>query len=161
MPIRASVTTRTMITLHTSDGPGPKVIALSGCGFPEQTHFEVLRVLFRRMTRNMGAELIGEIYRGEAGLLLRKEPELQAIMRRINPFYRLLEEKLPRILLLVTRRKRNWKSLSFHTTNTFRRTTSTFSRAMPAKGSYRNNFYSSSPSLQAPHQDSVTGNVYK
>ena len=50
----------------------PKFIMISNCGFPEQSHFQVLRLLARRMARNYHTEVIGEVYRG-AGVLLQDE----------------------------------------------------------------------------------------
>lgn len=47
----------------------PKLAVLANSGLPEQTHFQVLRLLFRRMARNMQSELVAEIYRGEGELL--------------------------------------------------------------------------------------------
>ena len=51
----------------------PKFVVISNCGFPEQSHFQVLRLLFKRFARNMHSEVIGEIYRG-CGEILRKAP---------------------------------------------------------------------------------------
>jgi multimeric flavodoxin WrbA len=58
---------------HTSP-PGniPKIVVIANCGFPEQTHFQVLHLLFERIARNMGSEVIAEIYRGEGELLTSK-----------------------------------------------------------------------------------------
>lgn len=47
----------------------PKLVAISNCGFPEQSHFQVLKLLFRRMARNLHSEVIAEIYRGGGELL--------------------------------------------------------------------------------------------
>jgi multimeric flavodoxin WrbA len=47
----------------------PKIVVISNCGFPEQTHFQVIRLLFKRVARNLHSEVIGEIYRGEGELL--------------------------------------------------------------------------------------------
>lgn len=52
--------------------PAPKFVMMANCGFPEQSHFQVLRLLTRRMARNYHTEFIGEIYRG-AGSLLQDE----------------------------------------------------------------------------------------
>lgn len=46
-----------------------RIVAISNCGYPEQSHFQVLRLLYRRMARNLHCELIGEIYRGGGALL--------------------------------------------------------------------------------------------
>jgi multimeric flavodoxin WrbA len=47
----------------------PKLVVLSNCGFPEQSHFQVLKLCFRRLARNMHSEVIGEIYRGGGEIL--------------------------------------------------------------------------------------------
>jgi multimeric flavodoxin WrbA len=51
----------------------PKFVVISNCGYPEQTHFQVVSHFFHRMARNWHTKVIGEIYRGE-GELLRKPP---------------------------------------------------------------------------------------
>ncbi len=57
-----------------------KIIAISSCGFPEQSHFQVLRVLFRRIARNFSAELAAEIYRGGGGILQSRDPSFQPFL---------------------------------------------------------------------------------
>ncbi|MEW6201115.1 MAG: flavodoxin family protein, partial [bacterium] len=47
----------------------PKMMVISSCGFPEQSQFQVLRLLFRRIARNMKGDLIAEIYRSQGNLL--------------------------------------------------------------------------------------------
>ena len=59
-----------------------KIIAISNCGFPEQSHFQVLRILFRRMARNLHCDLAAEIYRGGGGLLTSKLPEAGPAVER-------------------------------------------------------------------------------
>ena len=56
-------------------GNVPKIMVISNCGFPEQSHFQVLRLLFKRIAKNMSSELIGEIYR-EGGAILKNPPLL-------------------------------------------------------------------------------------
>jgi multimeric flavodoxin WrbA len=51
----------------------PKFVVISNCGYPEQSHFQVLRLLFKRMARNFHSEVIGEIYRGGGELLGSRE----------------------------------------------------------------------------------------
>jgi len=46
-----------------------KIAVISNCGFPEQEHFQVLRLLFRRIARNFHSEVIAEIYRGGGEIL--------------------------------------------------------------------------------------------
>jgi len=53
-------------------GKPPKFLVIANSGFPEQSHFQVLRLLFQRIARNCSTELAGEIYRG-AGELLRND----------------------------------------------------------------------------------------
>jgi multimeric flavodoxin WrbA len=67
----------------------PKIIGLSNCGFPEQSQFAVLRVLFARMARNMHTDLIGEIYRGEGEFLRLNDVRLKPV---IDKYKELLEK---------------------------------------------------------------------
>jgi len=60
----------------------PKIMTMANCGYPGQTHFEVLKVLFRRIARNMETDLIGEIYRDQGPLLLRDDPQLEPIIAK-------------------------------------------------------------------------------
>ncbi|OHB59948.1 MAG: hypothetical protein A2173_09605 [Planctomycetes bacterium RBG_13_44_8b] len=55
----------------------PKFAVISSCAMPEQSNFQVLRLYFRRMARTMHTEVVGEIYRGAAGLLLLSEKEFR------------------------------------------------------------------------------------
>ncbi|OGW80765.1 MAG: iron-sulfur protein [Omnitrophica bacterium RIFCSPLOWO2_12_FULL_44_17] len=50
----------------------PKLVIISNCGFPEQTHFQVISHYFKRVARNMRTEVIGEIYRGGGEILREK-----------------------------------------------------------------------------------------
>ncbi len=74
-----------------------KIVAMSNCGFPEQTHFEILKLLFLRMSRNSQTELIGEIYRGGGSLLQSEEPKDQEI---IAAYKRLLQKAGSEIVLI-------------------------------------------------------------
>ena len=47
----------------------PKLLVMSGCAMPEHNQFEALQFFFRRFARTMHTEIVGEIYRPEAGLL--------------------------------------------------------------------------------------------
>lgn len=55
----------------------PKFVVISSCAMPEQSNFQVLRLFFKRMARTMHTEVVGEIYRGAAGLLLLSREELR------------------------------------------------------------------------------------
>ncbi len=56
----------------------PKIVVIANCGYPEQSHFQILRLLFSRNARNMHSEIIAEIYRG-GGELLRQDSVLMKI----------------------------------------------------------------------------------
>ncbi|MCU7500046.1 MAG: flavodoxin family protein [Ignavibacteria bacterium] len=50
-----------------------RLLVFSNCGFPEQSHFQVLRLLFKRMARNLGWSIMGEVYRAGGALLTSKD----------------------------------------------------------------------------------------
>lgn len=54
---------------HKTTSKVPKIMVMSNCGFPEQSHFQVLKLLFRRIARNMSTELVAEIYCGGGAIL--------------------------------------------------------------------------------------------
>ena len=55
----------------------PAFVVISSCAMPEQSHFQILRLFFRRFARTMYTELVGEVYRSQAGLLLLSREQLQ------------------------------------------------------------------------------------
>ena len=67
-------------TRHLTENKALKIGVISSCGFPEQDQFQVLRLLFKRIERNMTAELVVEIYRGEGTLLSTKNKDLKPIL---------------------------------------------------------------------------------
>jgi multimeric flavodoxin WrbA len=62
-----------------NEKPG-RIAVISNCGFPQQSHFQVLRLLFRRIARNIHGELIAEIYRDGGGILTSPASELQPLI---------------------------------------------------------------------------------
>lgn len=54
----------------------PKFVVIASCAMPEQSNFQVLQMFFHRMARTMHTEIVGEIYRSHAGLLLLSKDEL-------------------------------------------------------------------------------------
>jgi multimeric flavodoxin WrbA len=64
------------------------IVAISNCGFPEQSHFQVLRVLFVRMARNLSCDVVAEIYRGGGGLLTSSVPEVRQAVDRYRELLR-------------------------------------------------------------------------
>jgi multimeric flavodoxin WrbA len=79
---------------HKTTGKVPKIMVLSNCGFPEQSHFQVLRLLFRRIARNMSTELVGEIYRGGGTILGEKSFWLWMPIRRYKSLLRKAGEEV-------------------------------------------------------------------
>jgi len=65
-----------------------KLVVISNCGFPEQSHFQVLRLLFRRVARNMHSEVVGEIYRAGGELLRILPPPLVPVISRYKVLLR-------------------------------------------------------------------------
>jgi multimeric flavodoxin WrbA len=57
-----------------------KIAVISNCGFPQQSHFQVLRLYFRRLARNIHAEVVAEIYREAGSLLTVPNPEVQMVV---------------------------------------------------------------------------------
>ena len=70
----------------------PKIVVISNCGYPEQSHFQVLALLFRRIARNMHSEVIAEIYRGGGGILRTDYPGSEPVISK----YRMLLQKAGR-----------------------------------------------------------------
>lgn len=62
----------------------PKLFVIASCAMPEASHFEVLRVYFRRLARTFHTELIGEIYLPAAGLMYlgTQEPEYSDLVKQ-------------------------------------------------------------------------------
>ncbi len=56
------------------------LIAISNCGYPEQSHFSVLRTFYRRFCRNSQMTLCGEIYRGAGAFLTMQTPEFSKLV---------------------------------------------------------------------------------
>jgi len=61
-------------------GKYPKMVVIANCGFPEQSHFQVMRLLFGRIARNMSTEITAEIYRSAGELLSSPHPLLPPII---------------------------------------------------------------------------------
>lgn len=68
---------------HLMRNPKPaKIVVISNCGFPQQSHFQVIRLYYRRVARNIHAELIAEVYRDGGALLTTSTPELLPLVAR-------------------------------------------------------------------------------
>ncbi len=66
----------------------PKLVAMSTSGNPEQSQFQVLRVLYQRLTRNFNLELAAEIYRGGGSMLLREGMGVEALAEEYKQLLR-------------------------------------------------------------------------
>lgn len=60
----------------------PKLIMISNCGYPEKSHFQVISHWIKRVARNMGTEVIGEIYASQGALLSTKVEQVRPIISR-------------------------------------------------------------------------------
>ena len=69
-------------------GKTPKFAVISNCGFPEQSQFQVLHLLFKRIARNMHTKVIAEIYRGEGELLKLSNPRLKTLIDKYKELLR-------------------------------------------------------------------------
>ncbi len=68
-------------TRHTTRMEKPtKIVVLSTCGYPEMSHFQVIKHHFERFARNLSTEIIAGIYRSQAELLPQKHPETAKIV---------------------------------------------------------------------------------
>lgn len=63
----------------TAEAP-PKLMLLANCGYPERSHFQVISHWLERHARNLGTEVVGEIYASEGALLSSRAEELQPIV---------------------------------------------------------------------------------
>jgi hypothetical protein len=62
------------------------MVLISNCGFPEVSHFDGIRQVFRHMEKSNGAPLIGELLM-PAGQLLQVEPlkeKVQVVLQAVH-----------------------------------------------------------------------------
>lgn len=69
-------------------GKYPKIVVIANCGYPEQSHFQVLRLLFKRNARNMHSEIIAEIYRAGGELLSQNSIVVKTVVSRYKKLLR-------------------------------------------------------------------------
>ena len=76
----------------------PKLMMISSCGYPEQSHFQVIRLWLKRFSRNFDMEIVGEIYRSWGWLLKaeddRLEPKIEAYKNLLKKAGREVVENL-------------------------------------------------------------------
>ena len=66
----------------------PRMVVLSAGGNPEQSNFQVLRLLFRRIARNFDLELAAEIYRGGGSIMLRDGSGMESLAEQYKELLR-------------------------------------------------------------------------
>ena len=59
----------------------PRFAVIANGHMPEQSHFQVLRLLFRRIARSMHTELVAEVYRSTGGLLRSEDIMFKAVIK--------------------------------------------------------------------------------
>lgn len=83
----------------------PKIVVISNCGYPEQSHFQVLPLLFRRVARNLHSEVIAEIYRGGGELLNVKHPKLESVIAQYKELLQKAGKEVVETLFLSEKTK--------------------------------------------------------
>ncbi|MFX0097370.1 MAG: flavodoxin family protein [Candidatus Hodarchaeota archaeon] len=78
----------------------PKIAVISNCAYPEQSHFQVIRLLFKRIARNIYSEVVGEIYRGGGQILRSRIPTLQPLIEAYKESLRMAGKELAENLKL-------------------------------------------------------------
>lgn len=74
----------------------PRLGVIANCGLPEQSQFQVLRLLLPRVARNLQSELVVEIYRAEGELLGSKSLVLRPFLNRYWKLLRRAGEEVAR-----------------------------------------------------------------
>ena len=69
-------------------GHTPGIVFISNCGFTGMEHFQVLHLLIKRIARNMGSEILAEIYRDEGEILRNPMLVLKPFLMHYNKFLR-------------------------------------------------------------------------
>ncbi len=72
----------------------PRIVVISNNAFPEQTHFQTLRLYFKRLARNMHSEVIGEVYRSAGEVLRAQNPLLKPVIQSYKKVLRKAGEEL-------------------------------------------------------------------
>jgi multimeric flavodoxin WrbA len=65
---------------HMTTSVQPKMMMIANCGYPERSHFQVISHWLKRHARNLGTEVIGEIYASEGALLSTPITEIRPII---------------------------------------------------------------------------------
>ncbi len=67
----------------------PSVVWVSNCGFPENSHFDVMKVACERDSSNHNVDIIAMIFRGQGPLLTNNNP---GIIEAVENYKKLLDE---------------------------------------------------------------------
>ena len=85
----------------------PKIMVISNCGFPENTHFQVVSLFFKRFSRNLHSEVIAEVYRGGGELLGVEHPKLEPVISQYKNLLQKAGREIVEHLRLSEETKRN------------------------------------------------------
>ena len=85
----------------------PLIVVISNCGYPEQTHFQVISLFFRRVARNFHAEVIAEIYRGGGELLGVEHPKVEPVISQYKNLLQKAGREIVEHLRLSEKTKRD------------------------------------------------------
>ena len=66
----------------------PGIVAVANSGFVEQSAFDVLRLLYKRMARSLNTELIAQIYKGGGAILGLDQPALAPLVEEYKALLR-------------------------------------------------------------------------
>lgn len=61
---------------HLTTGVPPQLMMMANCGYPERSHFQVISHWIKRYARNLGTEVIAEIYASQGAILSLRENEV-------------------------------------------------------------------------------------
>ncbi|MBN2688994.1 MAG: flavodoxin family protein [Gammaproteobacteria bacterium] len=72
------------------------IVVMSNCGFPEQSQFQVLHLLFQRVARNCQSKVLAEIYRSQGPLLSVDSPLLRPLIAKYKKLLQHAGEEIVR-----------------------------------------------------------------
>lgn len=76
-------------TRHRETGMACRFAVLCNCGYPEQSHFQAVDLLFARMARNFNTTVAAAVYRSQGSLLQSEQEGLQPLL---NAYFADLQE---------------------------------------------------------------------
>lgn len=76
----------------------PKFMVISSCALPGQEHFQAVQLFFKRMAKTMHTEIVAEIYRDQAGVLMLsdKEPMFRNVVEQYEKLLQIAGQEFAR-----------------------------------------------------------------